>query len=185
LFLLDGEHATSWLAGPYYADGGVVSAWTGLSPRCYPLQPGGSLSEVTDLLVVTDSPVVFEHVRSAVEGPGVSLRWARSGRDVLPALVERPADLVVADMQTGSMGALAVAMDMTLEAAAGRVPSAPVLVLLDRRPDVFLARRTGVAGWLLKPLGPIRTRAAVRALLDGERYEDPSFAPAAPDVLPA
>jgi DNA-binding NarL/FixJ family response regulator len=98
--------------------------------------------------------------------------------------MDRPADLVVADMQTGSMGGLAVAMELTLEAAAGRVTAAPVLVLLDRRPDVFLAKRTGVAGWLVKPLDPLRTRAAVRALLDGQGYEDPSLAPTPADVLP-
>ncbi len=139
---------------------------------------------MTDLLIVTDSSVVFDEVRSAVEEPGVALRWARNGRAVLPALQERPADLVVADMQTGSMGALAVAMDLTLEAGAGRLDPTPVLVLLDRRPDVFLARRTGVAGWLLKPLDPLRTRAAVQAILAGQRYEDPSFMPVPADVLP-
>jgi len=140
---------------------------------------------VTDLLIVTDSAVVFDEVRSAVEEPGVVLRWARNGRAVLPALQDRATDLVVADMQTGSMGALAVAMDLTLEAGAGRLDPTPVLVLLDRRPDVFLAKRTGVAGWLLKPLDPLRTRAAVQAILAGRRYEDPTFLPVSAGVLPA
>lgn len=155
------------------------------SPRCYPLKPGGSLPDVTDLLIVADSAVVFDEVRSAVEEPGVVLRWARSGRAVLPALQERSADLVIADLQTGSMGALAVAMELALEAGAGRLDPVPVLVLLDRRADVFLARRTGVAGWLLKPLDPLRTRAAVQAVLAGRGYQDPSFAPVPAVVLPA
>ena len=46
----------------------------------------------------------------------------------------------------------------------------PVLMLLDRRPDVFLARRSGAEGWLVKPLDPLRLRRAVTALLDGGTY---------------
>ena len=76
------------------------------------------------------------------------------------------------------MGGLAVAMDLALEAGAGRLSPTPVLVLLDRRADVFLARRTGVAGWLLKPLDPLRTRDAVRAVLAGGQYQDATFSPA-------
>ncbi|MGA3218238.1 MAG: response regulator [Acidimicrobiales bacterium] len=138
-----------------------------------------------ELLIATDSPAVFEEVSSAVEEPGVVLRWARAGRTVLPALMDRPADLVVTDLQIGSMGGLAIAMDLALEAGAGRLPTTPVLVLLDRRADVFLCKRTGVAGWLLKPLDPLRTRAAVQALLAGRPFYDATFAPVPADVLPA
>jgi DNA-binding response OmpR family regulator len=139
---------------------------------------------VTDLVIVTDSDKIFDEVRSAVEEPDVVIRWARTGRSVLPALQERGTDLVIADMQAGTMGALAVAMDLLLEEGAGRLDHTPTLVLLDRRPDVFLARRTGVAGWLLKPLDPLRTRAAVQAILAGGSFEDPTFAPVPADVLP-
>ena len=142
-------------------------------------------SKVPELLIATDSPAVFEEVRSAVEEPGVMLRWARSGRAVLPALVDRPADLVVTDLQIGSMGGLAIAMELALEAGAGRVTAVPVLVLLDRRADVFLCKRTGVAGWLLKPLDSLRTRAASQALLAGGSFYDTAFVPVPADVLPA
>jgi DNA-binding response OmpR family regulator len=50
-------------------------------------------------------------------------------------------------------------------------------MLLDRRPDVFLARRSGAEGFLVKPLDPQRLRSAVRALLRGEEYEDESLRP--------
>ena len=33
-------------------------------------------------------------------------------------------------------------------------------MLLDRRPDVFLARRSGAEGWMVKPLDPLRLRRA-------------------------
>jgi len=141
---------------------------------------------VPDLLIATDSPIVYEEIRAAVQEPGWTLRWAREGRAVVPALQERAADLVVADLQIGSMGGYAIGMGVVLEAGAGRLDPTPVLLLLDRRPDVFMAKRTGVAGWLLKPLDPLRTRAAVQALLGGGTYYDETFAPepAAAAVLP-
>ena len=57
-------------------------------------------------------------------------------------------------------------------------------MLLDRRPDVFLARRSGAEGWLVKPLDPIRLRRAVTALLDGGTYYDESYTPL-PSVVAA
>jgi DNA-binding response OmpR family regulator len=140
---------------------------------------------VLDLLIATDSVQVYDEVRGAVEEPGMTLRWARSGRAVIPALEERPADLVIADLQIGSMGGYAIAMDMALEAGAGRLAPTPVLLLLDRRADVFYANRIGVAGWLLKPLDPLRTRAAVHAVLSGQGYRDATFVPVPADVLSA
>jgi DNA-binding NarL/FixJ family response regulator len=127
---------------------------------------------VPDVLIATDSPVVYDEIRTAVQEPGTVLRWARSGRAVLPALHDRPADLVVSDLRIGSMGGYSIAMDIALEAGAGRISSVPVLLLLDRRADVFLAKRTGVAGWLIKPLEPLRTRTAVQALVAGGTYYD-------------
>jgi len=58
-----------------------------------------------------------------------------------------------------------------------RAEPVAVLMLLDRRPDVFLARRSGAEGFLVKPLDPQRLRSAVRALLRGEEYEDESLRP--------
>ena len=52
-----------------------------------------------------------------------------------------------------------------------------MLVLLDRRPDVFLAKRAAAEGYLVKPLDPIRLRRAVTALLAGETFHDESFRP--------
>lgn len=139
-----------------------------------------------DLLIATDSPTVYAEVRAAVEEPGTTIRWARSGRAVLPALRERSADLVIADMQIGSMGGLAIAMQVTLEGASARLEKpVPALLLLDRRADTFLAKRTGVAGWVIKPLDPLRVRAAVTEVLGGGTYHDKTLTPEDPEVLPA
>jgi DNA-binding response OmpR family regulator len=91
-------------------------------------------------------------------------------------------DLVVLDLQIGNMGGMATSLDLRLEEGAGRLPHVPILMLLDRRPDVFLARRSEADGWLVKPLDPIRLRRAITALLEGGRYEDDSFRPPAVTV---
>jgi DNA-binding NarL/FixJ family response regulator len=51
------------------------------------------------------------------------------------------------------------------------------LILLDRRADVFLARRSAAEGWLVKPLDPIRIRRASRAVLEGGTFHDESYKP--------
>jgi DNA-binding response OmpR family regulator len=132
---------------------------------------------VPDILIAADSTAVFDDIRSVVEGPGTTVRWVRSGAAVRSEMDLRPADLAIVDMQIGTMGGIAVALDLRLEAEAGRIEQRPVLIVLDRRPDVFLARRSGADGWILKPLDPIRLRKAVTALLEGHTWHDASFTP--------
>ena len=130
-----------------------------------------------DVIVAADAPWVVEDVRSVLSGPTDTVRIVTAGGLVLPAVEADKPDLVILDLQIGSMGAIAVCMDLRLEEGAGRLDHIPVLVLLDRRADVFLARRVEADGWLLKPLDPIRLRKAIRALLAGDTYEDPTRRP--------
>ena len=130
-----------------------------------------------DVVIAADSQAIFDEIRSVVEEPGTSVRWIRRGEEVREELNHRPADLVIADMQIDTMGGIAVALDLELESDAGRLDPCPVLLVLDRRPDVFMARRSGAAGWILKPLDPLRLRSAVAALLAGGTWHDASFTP--------
>ena len=130
-----------------------------------------------DVLVATDADWLLDDVEAAIGGPGITLRHVRAGRDVMPAVEQAMPDLVVLDLQIGNMGGMAACLNLRLEESAGRLDHVPVLMLLDRRPDVFLARRSEAEGWLLKPLDAIRTRRAVQALLEGSTYEDFTNAP--------
>ncbi len=87
-------------------------------------------------------------------------------------------DLVIVDLQVGAMGGMAITMELRNLESYGGADAVSVLMLLDRRPDVFLARRSGADGFVVKPLDPQRMRSAVRALLRGEGYEDESLRPA-------
>jgi DNA-binding response OmpR family regulator len=133
---------------------------------------------VPDILVASDVTSIHDEIRSVLEGGEVTVRGVRAGAEVLPAVHVHIPDLLVLDLQIGNMGGMATCLDLRLEEGAGRVArQVPVLMLLDRRPDVFLARRAGAEGWVVKPLDPIRLRRAARALLNGERYEDDSYQP--------
>lgn len=129
------------------------------------------------ILVASDAPSLRQQVASACRAPSTEIAEARSGPDVVSKVLQAPPDLVVVDMQMGNMGGMAVCLELRLEESYRDRPHVPVLMLLDRRPDVFLARRSGAEGWLVKPLDPMRLRRATRALLDGGTYHDESYQP--------
>jgi len=133
---------------------------------------------VPDVLLACDDDELVDDIAAGVVRPGTTLRTVRYGVDVVEACLEALPDLVILDLQIGNMGGMAVCMSLRLEAGAGRLGDVPVLMVLDRRPDVFLARRCGAEGWLIKPLDSIRLRNSVRALLAGDTYHDLTGAPA-------
>lgn len=132
---------------------------------------------VRSILVASDAPSVRAEVASIAARPDVEIREARSGPEVMVAVADDIPDLVVVDLQMGNMGGMAVCLELRLEESYDNLGHVPVLMLLDRRPDVFLARRSGAEGWLVKPLDPIRLRRAVTSLMDGGTYHDESYRP--------
>jgi DNA-binding response OmpR family regulator len=130
-----------------------------------------------DVLVASDSQHVLNEVRAAIEEPGIEIRELNRGALVRGAVEEQTPDLAILDLQIGKMGAMAVCLDLRLEEGAGRLPHVPVLMLLDRRADVFLARRSQAEGFVVKPLDPMRLARAIRTVLDGGSYHDQAYRP--------
>ena len=137
------------------------------------------------ILVASDAPTVRAELAAVVGSPDITIVEARSGPDAMAQVAESMPDLVIVDMQMGNMGGMATTLELRLEASYGKLAHVPVLMLLDRRPDVVLARRSGAEGWLVKPLDPIRLRRSVAALLAGGTYYDESYAPLSVVAAPA
>ena len=137
-----------------------------------------------DILIASDAEWIHRDVRSVLADTGTDVRSVYSGPAVLPACQSKLPDLVVLDLQIGNMGAMAVSLELRLEEGAGRLGHVPVLILLDRRADVYLAHRSDAEGFLLKPLDPLRLRRAARVLLEGGTFADDSYLPS-PIAVPA
>lgn len=128
-------------------------------------------------MVASDAPSVRAEVVATADGPDTEIIEVRNGPEVVAAVARHQPDLLVVDLQMGSMGGMAVCLELRLEESYGKLDHVPVLMLLDRRPDVFLARRSQAEGWIVKPLDPIRIRKAVTTLLDGGEFHDTSYLP--------
>ncbi len=129
---------------------------------------------VSTVLVATDADWVDRAVRSALSVRGHEVARVSEGVDVAPGVAELAPDLVIVDFQIGAMGGPAVTWDLRLESEMGRLPHTPVLLLLDRQADVFLARECGADDWVTKPLDALTIGRAVDRLLDdAQRAEQP------------
>ena len=123
---------------------------------------------MTEVLVATDADAVFAEVEAALVDERTTVVRVRTGQAVAGAVARSVPDLVVLDLQIGNMGGIATCIDLRHEAGEGRLADVPVLMLLDRQADVFLARRSGADGWVVKPLDAFSLRNAATAILEGE-----------------
>jgi DNA-binding response OmpR family regulator len=129
------------------------------------------------VLVAADADWLVDEVVAALGGPDVSFTVCTEGREVSRLVGDRAGederfDVGIFDLQIGSMGGMAVTLALRLDASAGAVPHVPVIMLLDRVADVFLARRSGAEGWLVKPLDPLRLHRAVTTVVSGGQYRE-------------
>lgn len=110
------------------------------------------------VLVVSDDPIVREQARYGFPSD-VRVSFAIDSREAWQVLQSEDASVVVVDMQTGSAGGFGLTRDMAVSERLARVP---VVLLLERGQDSWLARRAGATSYHTKPLAP---GALVRATL--------------------
>lgn len=118
---------------------------------------------MADILVVSDVSWVVNDVRSALTDARWTVTVESDPRTAPTTVSESPPDAVLIDLQVGSMGGMAVTRAIRDAAATAGATRPPIVLLLDRDADGFLAGRSGADAWLRKPF----TADALRATLDG------------------
>jgi DNA-binding response OmpR family regulator len=124
------------------------------------------------ILIATDAQWVLNEIQAVLGSSSTTIQVVTNGRLVAPAVAERTPDIAILDMQVGSMGGMAITMDLRLDHSSGALPNVPILMLLDRVADVHMARRSGANGWIIKPLDALRLRKAVTAIAAGGCYAE-------------
>ena len=120
------------------------------------------------VLIATDAQWVVDEVVAALGSPSTSFQVVTNGRKVADVVAERTPDIAILDLQVGTMGGVAITMDLRLDASSGSLPHVPVLMLLDRQVDEHMAKRSGADGWIVKPLDALRLRRAVERVLSAQ-----------------
>jgi len=116
---------------------------------------------MADILLVADVSWVVNTVRSALSETRFSISTVDDPRAVGDLLSEAEPDVLLVDLQVGSMGGMAVARAVREAAATANGTRPAVILLLDRDADAFLAGRSGADGWIRKPFSADALRAAI------------------------
>lgn len=114
-------------------------------------------------LVVTNELWVRNEVHAALSLPGNELIDHADPATATETAYDLAVDAVVLDLQIGAMGGMAVTRSIKDRAAEG--DAIPVVLLLDRGADAFLAGRSGADGWVLKPFDAAELRSALAAVV--------------------
>jgi DNA-binding response OmpR family regulator len=123
---------------------------------------------MSTVLLVADDAWVRNDVEGSLADPTTKVVTVADPRSVVTEAVRLAPDLFLVDMQVGSMGGMAVTRALKDAFGSGVLVRVPIVLLLDRSADEFLAKRAAADAWVLKPfsaqaLRAARDRAAVAA----------------------
>lgn len=113
------------------------------------------------ILVIADEAWACNAVHAALSEPDYTVISHEDPATAVDMVVAEEPDVVVVDLQIASMGGMAVARDIHQKAALAERREVPVVLLLDRAADGFLAKRAGVAAWVAKPFSAHDLRTAI------------------------
>lgn len=116
------------------------------------------------ILVAAQAPWIREQISGGLSSKEVEVFCVSEGSQVRDALVELEPDVLIADMQSGNMGGVAVAIDARMEAEEDRCKDVAIILLLDREADRLLAERANVDATMIKPVDVFLLEKLVREL---------------------
>jgi DNA-binding response OmpR family regulator len=114
---------------------------------------------MVNVLVVADAEWVVNDVRSVLIDPKCVIDTLEDPRHALARVLDAAPDVVIVDLQVGSMGGMAVVRD--LAAGTDEEERPRLVMLLDREADVFLAKRAGADAAVVKPFDADELRTAI------------------------
>ncbi len=115
------------------------------------------------VLIVTDDVRDRDQVRAALSFGGNELIDHEDPGSAADRAATESVDVAVVDLQVGSMGGMAIARDFRAHGE-----KIPVVLLLDRQADTFLAGRSGAQAWVTKPFTAAALRAAISTATSSE-----------------
>jgi CheY-like chemotaxis protein len=124
---------------------------------------------VIQILLVADDPGFRDRLRLALErlelsGEEVSFLEAVDGNDALVVAEARRPDLVVADVSVTPYGGFGLTRDLK----ANPETACPVILILDRFQDEWLARWSGADALVNRPVDPFALAQVASQLLEDE-----------------
>ncbi len=117
-----------------------------------------TVPDMSKVLLVADASWVQNQIAAALSDSGTEVREVEDPRTALDEVIDFEPDVIIIDMQIGSMGGMAVARAIR----SANIADTPLVLLLDRAADAFLAKRASAHAWLTKPI----TAQGLRATLD-------------------
>jgi DNA-binding response OmpR family regulator len=111
------------------------------------------------VLLVADKQNVVDRVQASLAGAEMDVIVHADSATAATTAYAEDIDVVLVDMQVGSMGSMAVTRDVRAKSEGGE--EIPVTILLDREADAFLAGRSGAKSWILKSAPAAELRAAL------------------------
>ena len=123
-----------------------------------------------NVLVVSRSERARAWIRRALD-PRLQIDEASNGLEAVKRAHDEEYDLVIADETTEPFGAFGLAREL-------KILSEPpaVVVLLERRVDVWLAKWSGADAWLTQPIDPFELDRTAHDLLVAREAKGPSDA---------
>lgn len=117
------------------------------------------------ILLIADEEWVRNDVAAAIVDPSSTLTVLDDPEDITSLAGDRRFDLFAVDMQIGSTGGMATVRLIRDAIGRDEIDSTPIVLLLDRSADAFLAKRAGADAFLVKPFTSQQLRHVMSELL--------------------
>ena len=120
---------------------------------------------MASILLIADDEWVRNDVAASLVDPTTTLTVLGDPAEIADVAGDRRFDLFAVDMQVASTGGMATVRLLKDAMFRSEIERAPIVLLLDRSADVFLAKRAGADAYLIKPFTSQQLREVMTHLL--------------------